>query len=179
MFICGAVMVATAHPACGGEPQQSTSDKEVFVTALRLTSPTFHDTQPIPPRCTADGLDRSPELRIDGVPEGAQSLALIMDDPDAPMGTWVHWVLWNIPPGTNAIPEGTEPDGSVSGRNSWGRTGYGGPSPPSGTHRYFFKLYALDNELDLPPTADKAALERAMAGHILGTAQLMGTYSRN
>lgn len=149
------------------------------MTALRITSPAFSNTEAIPPHCTADGPDVSPELRIEGVPEGAQSLTLIMDDPDAPMGTWVHWVLWNIPPGTTVIDEGTEPDGSVSGRNSWGRTGYGGPSPPSGTHRYFFKLYALDTALSLPQTADNAALEQAMAGHILGTAQLMGTYTRN
>ena len=178
MFTCGAFMVAAAHPACGAELQQPTSGKEETVTALRITSPAFHDTKAIPPRCTADGLDVSPQLSIEGVPEGTQSLALIVDDPDAPNGTWVHWVLWNIPPSTTMIEEGTVPVGSTSGRNSWGKTGYGGPSPPSGTHRYFFKLYALDNELDLPPTADKAALERAMAGHILGTAQLMGTYSR-
>ncbi len=149
------------------------------MTTLRITSPAFHDNQPIPRRCSADGLDVSPELLIEGIPEGTQSLALVMDDPDAPRGTWVHWVVWNIPPTTTVIQEGTRPSGSSSGRNSWGRTGYGGPSPPSGTHRYFFKLYALDAVLDLSPTTDTAALERAMAGHILGEARLMGTYTRN
>ena len=148
------------------------------MTAFRISSPAFDNDQSIPPRFTADGVDLSPELRIDGVPEGTKSLALIMDDPDAPMGTWVHWVLWNIPPDAALIAEGAEPEGSAGGRNGWGRTGYGGPAPPSGTHRYFFKLYALDAVLDLPPTADKAALERAMEGHLLGTAQLMGTYAR-
>ena len=179
MIICGVVAATATHPACGADTKQPTSGTEVPMTALRITSPAFHDTQTIPPRCTADGSDISPELRIEGVPERTQSLALIVDDPDAPMGTWVHWVLWNIPADTTVIEEGTTPVGSTSGRNSWGRTGYGGPSPPSGTHRYFFKLYALDEELDLPPTTDKAALEHAIDGHILGTAQLMGTYSRN
>lgn len=146
---------------------------------FRVTSPGFADAGPIPARFTADGANISPELRIAGVSGGAKSLALIMDDPDAPRGTWVHWVLWNIPPGTIVIPEGSEPQTSVGGRNSWGRTGYGGPSPPSGTHRYFFKLYALDDVIDLPRGADAAELERAMVGHILGEAQLMGTYTRN
>jgi len=146
---------------------------------LSISSPAFENGRPIPPRFTADGIDVSPELRIDGLPEGTASLALIMDDPDAPMGTWVHWVVWNIPAGVAVIEEGSEPVGSVGGRNSWGRTGYGGPAPPSGTHRYFFKLYALDTTLELSPTADKATLEQAMEGHIGATAELMGTYTRN
>ena len=146
---------------------------------LSISSQAFEHRQPIPAHFTADGADVSPELTIIGVPDGAVTLALIMDDPDAPMGTWVHWVVWNIPADTAAIEEGSEPGGSTGGRNSWGRTGYGGPAPPSGTHRYFFKLFALDNVLDLPPTADKAALEGAMEGHVLATAELMGTYSRN
>lgn len=173
-----AAAALSALSACDDEAQQPAPGKEVRMSSLRITSPAFADSQPIPIRCTADGMDVNPELRIDGVPDGTTSLALIVDDPDAPMGTWVHWVLWNIPPGTTVIPEGSEPDRSVCGRNSWRRTGYGGPSPPSGTHRYFFKLYALDGELDLPPSAGKAELERAMEGHILATAQLMGTYER-
>ncbi len=143
-----------------------------------IASPAFDNGQPIPPRFTADGADISPPLVISGVPEGARSLALIMDDPDAPMGTWVHWVVWNIPPETRRIEEGNLPPGAVEGRNSWGRNAYGGPAPPSGTHRYVFKLYALDGRLDLPDETDKAALLRAMEGHILAQAQLMGTYSR-
>ena len=148
------------------------------MNALRISSPAFDNGQPIPARFTADGADLSPELRIDGLPEGTMSLALIMDDPDAPMGTWVHWVLWNILPDAEVIAEGVEPEASAGGRNSWGRTGYGGPAPPSGTHRYFFKLYALDTILDLPPTTEKAALVEAMEGHVLGSAKLMGTYTR-
>ena len=145
---------------------------------LSISSPAFEHGRPIPPQFTADGDDVSPELTITGVPDGAASLALIMDDPDAPMGTWVHWVVWNIPANTAVIGEGSEPIGSAGGRNSWGRTGYGGPAPPSGTHRYFFKLFALNAVLDLPPTADKAALEDAMEEHILDRTELMGTYAR-
>ncbi len=146
--------------------------------ALSISSPAFEQGRPIPPQFTADGDDVSPELTITGVPDGAASLALIMDDPDAPMGTWVHWVVWNIPADTATIEEGSEPGSSTGGRNSWGRTGYGGPAPPSGTHRYFFKLFALDTVLDLSSTADKAALERAMEGQVVSAAELMGTYSR-
>ena len=146
---------------------------------LSISSPAFEHGRPIPPHFTADGDDVSPELAITGVPDGAASLALIMDDPDAPMGTWVHWVVWNIPTETAVIEEGSEPGGSTGGRNSWGRAGYGGPAPPSGTPRYFFKLFALDTVLDLPSTADKAALERAMEGHVVSAAELLGTYSRN
>ena len=146
---------------------------------LSISSPAFEHGRPIPPHFTADGDDVSPELTITGVPDGAASLALIMDDPDAPMGTWVHWVVWNIPTETAVIEEGSEPGGSTGGRNSWSRAGYGGPAPPSGTHRYFFKLFALDTILDLPSTADKAALERAMEGHVVSAAELLGTYARN
>jgi len=166
-------------PACARGPQAPPPITEEGTMTLSISSPAFENGRPIPPRFTADGIDVSPELRIDGLPVGTASLALIMDDPDAPMGTWVHWVVWNIPADTAAIEEGSEPGGSTGGRNSWGRTGYGGPAPPSGTHRYFFKLFALDNVLDLPPTADKAALEGAMEGHVLATAELMGTYTRN
>jgi hypothetical protein len=116
-------------------------------------------------------------------PAGAASLALIVDDPDAPGGVWVHWVLYNIPAEARGLPEGVPaqdelPDGSRHGVNSWGRRDYGGPCPPSGTHRYFFKLYALDTMLDLPAGATKEELLAAMQGHILGEAELMGTYTR-
>lgn len=179
LIVCCAAVTFGVHLGVSDEPQWPAETKEGPMNEFRVTSPAFADTGPIPARFTADGANISPELRIAGVPEGAKSLALIMDDPDAPRGTWVHWVLWNIPPGTTVIPEGSEPQGSVRGRNSWGRTGYGGPSPPSGTHRYFFKLYAVDGVVDLPQGADAAELERAVAGHILGEAQLMGTYTRN
>ncbi len=145
---------------------------------FRVSSPAFDEGAAIPARLTADGADVSPELWIENVPEGTVSLALIMDDPDAPMGTWVHWVVWNLPGDTAVIPEGTLPAGAVTGRNSWGRMRYGGPSPPSGTHRYFFKVFALDTRLDLASDADKAMLEKAIEGRVLGKAVLMGRYSR-
>jgi Raf kinase inhibitor-like YbhB/YbcL family protein len=119
-----------------------------------------------------------------GVPAGTKSFALICDDPDAPRGTWVHWVLWNLPPETRDLSEGIPPkeelsDGSRQGTNDFKKIGYGGPSPPKGKpHRYFFKLYALDAPLALKAGATKADVERAMRGHILGTAQLVGTYAR-
>ena len=145
---------------------------------MRIESPAFGEGEPIPPRYTADGEDVSPPLRIEGVPEGTRTLALVVDDPDAPMGTWVHWVVWNVPADATAFPEGGVPEGAVEGVNSWGRRGWGGPSPPSGTHRYFFRLYALDTRLDLPPTADRRALEAAMRGHVLAEAVTMGRYTR-
>ena len=146
--------------------------------SLTIRSDSFENGQAIPSRFTADGADMSPALMIEGVPEGTVSLALIVDDPDAPMGTWVHWVVWNLPGGTTAIPEGRLPQGAVQGTNSWGRAAYGGPSPPRGQHRYFFKLYALDTKLDLSPKADKKMLLQAMNGHVLAQAELMGTYTR-
>jgi Raf kinase inhibitor-like YbhB/YbcL family protein len=155
------------------------ADQEETVDAqLTISSPAFANGQPIPERHTADGEDTSPELAISGTPEGTVSFALIMDDPDAPRGTWVHWVVWSIPSTAASLPEGGLPAGAVEGRNSWGRSGYRGPAPPSGTHRYFFKLYALDSDLDLPATTDKNGLLHAMEGRVLARAQVMGTYSR-
>lgn len=119
----------------------------------------------------------NPPLNITGIPEGTVSLVLIMDDPDAPMGTWDHWILWNIAPATQ-IEENSVPEGAVQGVNSWRRNDYGGPCPPSGTHRYFFKLYALDTMLDLELAAGKRRVETAMKGHILGEAQLIGLYQK-
>jgi len=140
--------------------------------------------QPIPARYSCKGQDISPPLEWDKeLPERTQSLALIMDDPDAPMGTWVHWVLYNIPATAHALPENTPDDpvladGALQGTNSSRKTGYDGPCPPSGTHRYFFKLYALDTRLGLPSGATKDQLLEAMQGHILGQAELMGTFSK-
>lgn len=129
----------------------------------------------MPSEFTCDGADRIPPLEISDVPAGAKSLALVMDDPDAPMGVWDHWVVWNIPADTKRID--SQPKG-VAGKNSWGRLDYGGPCPPSGTHRYFFKLYALDTMLDLPAGSNKQSLMQAMKGHIVAEAVLMGTYKR-
>ena len=111
------------------------------------------------------------------MPKNAKSLALVMDDPDAPMGIFVHWVVWDIPPNTKEIRKGTEPDG-MQGKTGFGRVGYGGPCPPSGTHRYFFKLYALDIKLDLPNGSSKKDLEKAMQGHTIEQAELIGNYQR-
>ena len=184
-----AALLAWAGVACGAAPREDLQatpggpgeQGEVSMDRFSVTSPAFSDGAEIPARFTADGADLSPRLDIHQAPQGTAAFALIVDDPDAPMGTWVHWVVWNIPAGTTAIPEGGVPAGSVEGRNSWGRTGYGGPSPPKGTgvHRYFFKLYALDTALDLPPSAGKKELLAAMKGHVLGEAQLMGTYTRD
>ncbi|MFS8907342.1 YbhB/YbcL family Raf kinase inhibitor-like protein [Synechococcus sp. OH2] len=152
-------------------------------TALQLTSSAFAPSQPIPSRYTCEGEDLSPPLTWSGAPVGTQSFALTMDDPDAPRGTFVHWVVYNLPASVTSLPEGIRsdsdlPQGAVHGQNSWGRNSYGGPCPPSGTHRYFFTLYALDRQLALAPGATKEALLQAMTGHILAQAQLMGTYQR-
>ena len=150
---------------------------------LEITSSVFSEGEMIPTRYTCDGPDVSPDLAWSGIPETAQSLALICDDPDAPMGTWVHWVLFNIPVGANGLPakiapDATLEDGAQQGTNDFGRLGYGGPCPPGGTHRYFFKLYALDTRLDLASGITKAQLVDAMEGHVLAEAQLMGKYKR-
>ena len=144
---------------------------------MKITSPAFQHTQEIPSEYTCDGSNISPELNIEGVSENAKSLVLINDDPDAPGRTWDHWIIFNIPPHVTKIEKGKEPEG-VAGTNSWSRTGYGGPCPPSGTHRYIFKLYALDTYLDLEEGSTKGELEAAMAGHIIDSAELMGTYQR-
>ena len=148
------------------------------MNSLQLSSSAFAYGGAIPARYTCDGEDANPPLAIDRVPAGAKSLALIVDDPDAPVGLWVHWVLWNIHPQTRQIAEKSVPAGAVQGKNSWGRTSYGGPCPPSGTHRYFFKLYALDTIIKLGSGTTKAELERAMEGHVIGKGELMGTYRR-
>jgi len=149
------------------------------MTEFSITSSAFADNGSIPPEYTADGRNVNPPLTISGIPDGTLSLALIMDDPDAPRGTWDHWIVWNIPPATSEIAAGSVPPGAVQGANGWGRSDYGGPSPPSGTHRYFFKLYALDTILELEPGANKAAVERAMEGHIVSQTRLVGLYSRD
>jgi Raf kinase inhibitor-like YbhB/YbcL family protein len=144
---------------------------------MKITSPAFQHTKEIPSEYTCDGSDTSPELNIGDVPEDTKSLVLINDDPDAPGRTWDHWIVFNMPSHVTKIEKGKEPEG-VAGTNSWGRTGYGSPCPPSGTHRYFFKLYALDTYLDLEVGSTKVELESAMAGHIIDSAELMGTYKR-
>lgn len=143
---------------------------------MRLTSPAFQDNGKIPAKYTCDGDNTSPELVIENVPAGTKSLALILEDPDAPNGLWVHWVMWNINPRIGKLVEQAEPRESVIGKNSWGHNQYGGPCPPSGTHRYIFRLYALDATLDLAGMASKGQLDVAMEGHLLAEAALTGLY---
>jgi Raf kinase inhibitor-like YbhB/YbcL family protein len=150
---------------------------------LRITSSAFEEGALIPPKYTCDGENVSPPLKWETVPEGTKSIALISDDPDAPMGTWVHWVLFNVPGETKELAENVPPDktltnGASQGTNDFRKIGYGGPCPPGGTHRYFFRIYALDAQIDLPAGATKPELLKAIQGHILGQGQLMGKYKR-
>lgn len=155
---------------------------------FKLTSPSFKANAPIPQKHTGDGEDMSPRLEWTAPPASTKSLALIMDDPDAPPGTWVHWVIYDLPPSLTGLPEGLPKTEKVAGGGAqgicWGvdeydRVGYYGPMPPPGKpHRYYFKLYALDKALGLPPKATKAALLKSMKGHILAQGELMGTYQR-
>ena len=142
---------------------------------LTITSPAFGNNKPIPSKYTCDGDNVNPTLNIEGTPEETKSLVLIVDDPDAPMGTWDHWIVWNIPP-TNKIEENSVP--GTEGLNDFRKHSYGGPCPPSGTHRYFFKVYALDTKLDLNPNSRKKDVEKAMKNHILAKGELVGLYSR-
>jgi Raf kinase inhibitor-like YbhB/YbcL family protein len=152
-------------------------------TTMQLTSPAFQPGGQIPRENTCDGADTSPALSWTGAPENTKSFALICDDPDAPRGTWVHWVMFNLAPQTHELPAGVSsdraPGGAVQGRNDFKNQGYGSPCPPPGKpHRYFFKLYALDTDLNLRAGATKSDVESAIKGHILADAQLMGAYGR-
>ena len=144
---------------------------------MKITSTAFQHDASIPSVYTCDGTNSIPPLSFEDVPEAAASLALIVDDPDAPGGTWDHWVIWNIPSSTRGVEQGRQPSGTV-GRNSWKRNDWGGPCPPNGEHRYFFKLFALDAMLDLPPNATKEQLERAMRSHVLAQSEMIGRYRR-
>jgi len=180
-------LALTVLSACSGEEKASPTPpatiEEVPAMTLELTSTAFSEGQPIPARYTCAGEDISPPLAWRGAPPGTQSFALIMDDPDAPGRTWVHWVVFNLPASTTGLPaairsDGDLPGGALHGQNSWRRNDYGGPCPPSGTHRYFFKLYALDAMLDLSSGATKQQVLDALAGHVLAEGQLMGTYKK-
>ena len=145
---------------------------------MKISTTAFSERRPIPERFTADGSNVNPPLAISGVPREAKTLVLIVDDPDAPMGTWNHWLVWNIKPDTTSIPEDSVPRGAVVGCNDAGTAAYVGPSPPSGTHRYFFRLYALDTKFDLPAGSDRGALDEAMRNHIIAKSELLGRYGR-
>jgi len=144
---------------------------------MKITSSAFQEGGNIPSKFSCDGADTSPPLQIADVPSGAKNLVLIVDDPDAPSGLFTHWTAWNISSQTSTIAEGSPPKG-LQGTNDFGKSGYGGPCPPSGTHRYYFKIFALDRELDLPSGAKRGQLDVAMKGHVIAQGELMGRYSR-
>jgi Raf kinase inhibitor-like YbhB/YbcL family protein len=180
LLICALTLVLSA---CRAPEQIPIPVTQEVPMSISLTSSAFQPGQDIPADYTCKGRDISPALSWGEPPAGTQSLALIMDDPDAPMGTWVHWVIFNIPAASRGLAEGVPSggklaDGSLQGNNSSRNQGYNGPCPPSGTHRYFFKLYALDAALELNPGATKEQLLAAMQGHILAQGELMGTFGK-
>jgi Raf kinase inhibitor-like YbhB/YbcL family protein len=168
------MMVASA---CTPDDDQNVQESSGEM-AIEITSSAFTESEMIPKKYSCDADYVSPAISWAGLPEDTMSLALIVDDPDAPAGTWVHWVLYNIPADQNALPEGVKGVG-IEGKNTSGKTGYGGPCPPKGpAHRYFFRLFALDTTLDVKAGLTKSELEQAMQGHILAQGQLMGKYQR-
>ena len=146
--------------------------------SMRLLSPEFKNNEIIPGKFTCDGLNISPELKIYGIPDNAVSLAVVLSDPDSVGGDWTHWVMWNIDPKTETITENSVPAGAVVGKSDFDKNKYGGPCPPSGTHRYVFHLYALDVKLDIAGNSTKTDLLKAMEGHLITETELMGVYSR-
>lgn len=148
------------------------------VTGMTISSSAFDNTGSIPAKYTCDAQDVNPPLNFGDISNEAKSLALIVDDPDAPVGVWNHWLVWNISPDVASIEENSIPERAVAGKNDFGNNNYGGPCPPSGTHRYRFKLFALDTELDIPETSKQKDVEAAIEGHILGQTTLVGTYGR-
>ena len=180
----GPGLLASIGLSCAaGWGAQAATSQQAPDMAWSLSSPAFKPGDMIPAPYTCDGQDLSPPLQWAPPPSGTKSLALVSDDPDAPGGTWVHWIVYNLPPSLRVLPEAFPPneelpDGTRQGLTSFGRTGYGGPCPPSGTHRYVFTLYALDVVLALPPRSSARQLDEAIKGHVLAQAELMGTYRR-
>jgi len=180
--VFGFFLVSVGVLMGAADPNNALGGKKM---ALELVSSAFTDGEMIPQTYTGDGQDISPPLNWTSPSENTKSFCLVADDPDAPRGTWVHWVIYNIPPSVNGLPEGVEPnevifDGIRQGVNDFGNIGYGGPAPPAGkAHRYFFKLYALDSVIDLKPGATKADLMRAIQGRVIEEAILMGKYKRD
>ena len=182
-FLCITVLLTLTTGACQQNKDTDSTPQGGDLMTIAVTSDAFEAEGMIPSKYTCDGPDVSPPLSWTGLPDSTKSLALIADDPDAPRGTWVHWVLYNLPPDTTGLPENVPPDtqltnGARHGVTDFGRFGYGGPCPPGGTHRYYFKLYALDTVLDLSGAINKDDLLEAMESHILGEGQLMGRYKR-
>jgi Raf kinase inhibitor-like YbhB/YbcL family protein len=146
---------------------------------MSASSPEFAQGKAMPLKSSLKGDNKSPQLLISSIPFKAKTLAIIVDDPDAPSGLWTHWLLWNVPPNIAVISEGEVPKGAAQGKNSFGRVRYDGPAPPSGTHRYVFHVFALDEPLSLPAGSSRDELEAAMKGHVVGKAEFFGTYSAN
>jgi Raf kinase inhibitor-like YbhB/YbcL family protein len=171
--------------SCAGKNADTAPTGKAVKMSIQVTSSAFKEGGSIPSKYTCDGQNVSPPLAWNTIPDGTKSIALIVDDPDAPRGDWVHWVVYDLPPSLRELPENVRASESIlgnggrQGTNDFGKIGYGGPSPPSGTHRYFFKVYALDADLRMNPGATKAQLLKAMEGHILAQGQLMGRYSRS
>lgn len=159
-------------------PKKKVVEERVKISGMRITSGAFENNQFIPVKYTCDGGDLSPPLVIGEVPPEAKSLVLIVDDPDAPAGTFVHWTVWNIDSKTTEIAEGTVPQGATQGLTDFGRVGWGGPCPPSGVHRYAFRLYAIETKISLPSSAKREDLDRAIERHILAQTALVGLYGR-
>jgi Raf kinase inhibitor-like YbhB/YbcL family protein len=186
----GLPIIVLLLASCGRSPSAESllSEKDGKSMAIPIASQAFSSGGTIPTLYTCDGKDVSPPLTWSGIPEKARSIALICDDPDAPRGTWTHWVLFDLPANISGLGEGVPPQERVTvapggatalqGKNDFGKTGYGGPCPPSGTHRYFFRIYALDTELGLGPKTTRQDLLRAIKGHVLAEGELMGRYSR-
>jgi Raf kinase inhibitor-like YbhB/YbcL family protein len=182
IFVAAVVYFAKSYIFVTQKSRQSATIKTVEQTkkhSMKITSVAFPENQNIPAKFTCTGEDINPALTFSEVPHDAASLVLIMDDPDAPMGTFVHWVVYNMKPTVTGIPENTKPEGT-EGKNGAGKRAYAGPCPPSGTHHYHFKLYALDAELEFPDpeSVDKKAVEEKMQGHILDQAELIGLFSK-
>lgn len=181
LSVAGLAIIAAAaffiNPS-NPKQEQPLMKNDVDATKLQLSSPAFENSRPIPERYSCQGQNISPPLSIKGVPAAAESLAIIMHDPDAPAGDWLHWTIWNIAPQTTQLREGSLPGGTTEGITDFGTIGYGGPCPPSGTHRYFFELYALDSKLDLPDGSRRGELEEAIQKHLLTKAELVGLFTR-
>jgi Raf kinase inhibitor-like YbhB/YbcL family protein len=182
--LCFTLLMSGFLIGCGSGGDRGQTKGESSMEKLTLESSAFESGAPIPDRHTCDAEGLSPPLAWGAAPEGTQSWALICDDPDAPMGTWVHWVLFNLPAEARELPEGVPTSGDLEtggrhGKNDFARLGYGGPCPPHGKpHRYFFKLYALNTSLSLDPGATKSDVLNAMEGHVVAQGELMGTYVR-
>jgi Raf kinase inhibitor-like YbhB/YbcL family protein len=182
-LFCLILSLLTLLPACARNNNQAESKGKKTTVTIQVISSGFKEGEPIPAKYTCDGENVSPPVKWSNLPDNTKSLALICDDPDAPGGTWVHWVVYNIPPTVGELPEGIVSTkeilkGARQGFNDFKRIGYGGPCPPSGRHRYFFQLYALDKDLGLASGKTKKDLLEAMEGHILAMGHLMGTYQR-